>query len=50
MRPWRPNVLVIVLCLTAVIVLDTVYNGDPKLALVAAGSLATVLVEIVRKD
>ena len=50
LKPFRPNILVIALCLTAVIILDTIYNGDPKVSLVAAGALAAVLAEIARKE
>ena len=49
-RPFRPNVLFIPACLTAIIILDILDNGDTQVALVAAGALAGVLNEIVRKD
>ena len=49
-KPFRPNILVISLCLTGVIIVDTLYNGDPKVSLIAATALAAVLTEIVRKD
>ena len=50
MKAIRPNIVIIVLCLTGIIVVDMLTNGDPKVSLVAAGALAAALAEIARKE
>ena len=50
MKAIRPNILFIAACLTAIIIVDMLTNGDPRVSLVAAGALAAVLAEIARKE
>lgn len=50
LKPFRPNIIIITICLTAIIIVDQLANGDPKVSLVAAGALAAALAEIARKD
>ena len=49
MRPVRPNILIIAGCLTAIIIVDLLTNGDVKIGMVAAGALAACLSEIARR-
>ena len=49
-KPFRPNILFIAACLTVVIIIDVLDNGDTQVALVAAGALAGILNEIIRKE
>ena len=48
LKPFRPNILIIGGCLTAIIIVDMLANGDVRIGMVAAGALAAVIMEIAR--
>ena len=49
-RRLRPNLVFIAVLLTVIILVDLIDNGDPKIGLMAATALATMVTEIARKD